>query len=105
LHKWDSAIDGNEKYIAETWGAGLAGLTGEDIKRGLESLSGEWPPSMPEFKELCLNGVKNGLGLDYTPPCHAEFKRDRAIESDTLISKRKKAARSAFANINKILKK
>lgn len=40
----------------ETWGAGLAGLTGEQMKRGLSKClyeSPKWAPSLGEFRALC----------------------------------------------------
>ena len=35
------------------WGNGLAGLTADDVKRGLEVWQEDWPPSLPEFKKAC----------------------------------------------------
>ena len=98
-------MQGNEEYAVKVWGEGLTNISGEQIKRGLNALTGEWPPSMPEFKELCLNGVKSGLGLDYRPPYHTEFTPEKRLESDTIKTKRKKAAKLAFTNIHKIMKK
>lgn len=37
----------------DEWRQGLAGMTGEQIKRGLETWDGEWPPSLPEFRNAC----------------------------------------------------
>ena len=34
-HRWTAAIDGIEHCVVTEWSRGLAGLTGEQIKRGL----------------------------------------------------------------------
>lgn len=69
LHKWVSAIEGIEEQVVDEWSRGLAGLSGDDIKRGLDSWSEPWPPSLPEFRAACLGrvGGKNEFGLDYIP--------------------------------------
>lgn len=41
------------------WAQGLAGMTGDDIKRGLDEWQGEWPPSLPEFVAAC-KGQQDG---------------------------------------------
>lgn len=40
----------------EMWGAALAGMTGEQMKQGLEQCAKKhvWPPTIAEFKELCF---------------------------------------------------
>jgi len=35
------------------WSERLAGLTGEQIKHGLDNLTSAWPPTPHEFKDLC----------------------------------------------------
>jgi hypothetical protein len=59
-HRWISnhgdADDG-------TWLEGLAGVTLDGIKRGLEACrdSGEeWPPSLPKFRAMCLGRDHEG---------------------------------------------
>lgn len=40
------------------WGRELAGYSGAEIKRGLDSLgTREWPPTLPEFKKLCRRPI------------------------------------------------
>lgn len=62
-HKWSSHYgvavreDGELSESARMWQRGLAGLSVEQIKRGLDvMISGyyEWPPSLPKFRGLCL---------------------------------------------------
>lgn len=52
-HKWASSYG---ELDDGTWAAGLADLELEDIRRGIEAVrdSGkEWPPSLPEFRDMC----------------------------------------------------
>jgi hypothetical protein len=51
--KWVSAIDGIEELAVTEWAEALSGLTGGDIKRGLDAWDGEWPPSAMEFLRAC----------------------------------------------------
>lgn len=61
-HKWSSfhPTDEMASLAMDEWRSGLAGLTGEQIKQGLETWEGEWPPSLPEFKQACI-GSQAGL--------------------------------------------
>ncbi|MEW6647826.1 MAG: hypothetical protein AB1450_11545 [Pseudomonadota bacterium] len=54
-HKWISAFpsaDAIDLAKAE-WGARLAGISGEEIRRGLDTWRNEWPPSVDEFRNAC----------------------------------------------------
>lgn len=42
------------------WAKGLEGLTGEQIRQGLEAWDAAWPPSLPEFRKACV-GERGGL--------------------------------------------
>jgi len=53
-HRWTSAIDGIEEQAVAAWGDALAGITGEQIRAGLDALADEWPPSAPKFRLHCL---------------------------------------------------
>ncbi len=53
-HKWASVAEKDDG----TWLAGLAGVTPEQVSHALGRLVTEgfkWPPSLPEFRELCAN--------------------------------------------------
>jgi hypothetical protein len=53
-YRWASAYGTTDQ--SGTWSKGLAGLTAEDIGRGVRrviDLGMEWPPSLPEFRKLC----------------------------------------------------
>ena len=55
MNKWVSGIHGVESEAIEQWSIGLSGLTGENIKLGLERCRDlEWPPSIKEFRSLCI---------------------------------------------------
>lgn len=65
-HRWHAplgpCVDGNGRLSesALTWQAGLSGLSLEQIKGGLEAMlrnADGWPPSLPEFRELCLKST------------------------------------------------
>lgn len=53
-HRWVSQH--GETDAGGTWARGLAGLTGQDIARGMARVvasGAEWPPGLPEFRALC----------------------------------------------------
>lgn len=69
-HKWASHLgvasleSGLLSDAAKTWQQGLAGITVEQIKHGFDVLifkSHDWPPSLPEFRKLCLSGSKEDV--------------------------------------------
>ena len=54
-HKWLSAYPpGRTLDIAlGEWALGLAGFSADEIKHGLDSWDCEWPPTLPQFREVC----------------------------------------------------
>jgi len=51
------AEDGRLTIYGDTWAKGLAGLTPEQLARGLEACitrSDPWPPVLAEFRAMCL---------------------------------------------------
>jgi hypothetical protein len=61
LSKWTDNFKNNEELLQiakREWAEGLAGLDGEQIKKGLDSCrkSLEWPPSIATFRTLCREG-------------------------------------------------
>jgi len=104
-HKWVSGYGealtsaGDLSQTAETWLIGLSGVTGEQFASGLEICvkSGEaWPPTLPEFREMCLGKKKNEFGLNYVPECYRkqpERKRERLLSSDSRDAKRKELSK------------
>lgn len=57
-HAWVSNYGASpEGVAADTWAAVLAGLTPQQIAQGLQRLTlqgGDWPPSAPAFRALCI---------------------------------------------------
>lgn len=57
LQKFTSSFPDEETKAEwlEMWGAGLAGMTGEQVKKGLEQCARtlSWAPTIAEFKGLC----------------------------------------------------
>lgn len=104
-HKWTSTIDGIEDIAVSEWAAGLTGITGEQIKRGLDTWNGDWPPSLNEFKKACAGNGKNDFGLDYVPEYYRkETRPERILESDPDKARRKKAARAGVAAMREAMK-
>jgi hypothetical protein len=65
-HRWDAPLgpcvdaSGRLSDSAATWQAGLSGLSLEQVKGGLDALLRnhlDWPPSLPEFRALCLQST------------------------------------------------
>jgi len=65
-HRWVSAYgvhvdeSGQLSGAAETWSQGLAGLSREQLQHGFDALLKarlEWPPTLPEFLDLCSAGA------------------------------------------------
>jgi len=61
-HKWTSSYG---EIPNKTWINGLLFIDPENIKKGLTELlknKSEWPPSLPEFINLCLNNnIKHAI--------------------------------------------
>jgi hypothetical protein len=57
-HAWTSSMgDDPNGSTGNTWRAGLAGLSPPQISTGLAACmarGGEWPPSLPSFRAMCL---------------------------------------------------
>lgn len=57
MQKWASQFTSDAMLAnwRETWGEGLAGLTADQVRRGLNGCANlDWPPSLPEFRRLCV---------------------------------------------------
>jgi hypothetical protein len=77
----------------DTWAEELAGLTGEQIKNGLNNLPEDYPPTPKQFKKLCI-GMNEHNTKAYKP-----FDRSKALE----LKADKEAARKHMNDIKKIL--
>ena len=46
--------------LRQAWAEELAGYTGEELRHGLEACKTKtWPPTLPEFTQLCRPGLDN----------------------------------------------
>jgi len=54
-HKWTSQHPTPDliRISLEQWGEVLGNLTLDEVAHGLEAWRGAWPPSAPEFREIC----------------------------------------------------
>jgi hypothetical protein len=62
-HRWTASF-GEQTDPGDVWARCLQGLTPQDIANGLGvvAISGaEWPPTAPQFREMCLNHSIAGL--------------------------------------------
>ena len=84
-YRWSSAYPGEvlPGALAE-WAEGLSGVTGEQIKAGLAALDSPWPPSLPEFREICAGsrGRINNAAYRLTAP--QRVIKQKPIWPDTL---------------------
>ena len=79
--RWTASIDGIEEDAVREWGRALGEMQPEQVRRGLDSLSGEWPPTLPEFRALCLGRGRNEYGLDYVPEYHRQTNPERLLDA------------------------
>jgi hypothetical protein len=64
-HRWTGSF-GVSADQSHAWAATLGGLTGAQIANGLAALvarGDEWPPSAPDFRNLCAGSSPEALGL------------------------------------------
>jgi len=76
-HRWISGYGAQPNTLAvQLWGEGLEGLDETQIKTGIQAcfkLTDEWPPSLPQFRKLCLDipplmQVKQDMRQSHRPP-------------------------------------
>ena len=107
-HKWTSAMQGLEDAAVEEWSTGLGGFTGEQIARGLSEWQGDWPPSLPEFKNACIGKIDESGGDPYYCPTFNGPTLPRITDRSRLLSsdereRSRSAARSLLAETRKKL--
>ena len=59
------------------WGRRLAGLSGEEIKRGLDTWTDKWPPNVESFRAACL-GRDNPHGSAAYKPFQRALPKQKA---------------------------
>jgi hypothetical protein len=80
-HRWTVSFHGIEETAMREWAMALADMTPEQIRRGLDSLNSDWPPTLPEFKRLCMGRGVNEFGLDYVPQVYRETRFERRLDA------------------------
>lgn len=76
-HKWSSFIDGIEELAVQEWSEQLSGLTGDEIKYGLDTWKEDWPPSSVEFVKCCKQ--QSGAWQHNTAAYKEYVPRDRQL--------------------------
>jgi len=56
LAKWSTPISGIEDRAVKEWAIGLDGITNAQLKYGVDSWDNDWPPTLPEFRRMCIGG-------------------------------------------------
>jgi len=82
-HKFTGSIEGIELLAAEEWSQGLSGLSGTQIKKGLDTWQEPWPPSLPEFREACTGA---SVDWEFSTPIIFNNSQRAIIHSMELIS-------------------
>ncbi|WP_430009863.1 hypothetical protein [Methylophaga lonarensis] len=76
------------------WQEVLGGLTDEQIVHGLHVLDSDWPPSVTEFKKLCL-GAQPAEGWEHNTAAYRMVSGQRGIEQKADKGKAKAALAQA----------
>ena len=77
-HRWTASF-GVSADQSHAWAATLGGLTGQRIADGLAALvtrGDEWPPSAPDFRNLCIGASPEALGLPAVEKSYREACRN-----------------------------
>lgn len=77
-HRWTASF-GVSADQSHAWAATLGGLTGQQIADGLAALvtrGDEWPPSAPDFRNLCTGASPEALGLPAVEKAYREACRN-----------------------------
>lgn len=75
-HKWTSSFGLVGEGAFETWTKGLAPLSANDIRQGMDrclNREEEWPPTLPAFRHLCKEArpEEENAAMYRTPTCLA----------------------------------
>lgn len=79
-HKWTSAYGDNpNEGAATTWAKGLGGIQPRQLADGLRNClasADPWPPSLPEFRAMCLSiPTLAAVRLEIRSGDHSQFAR------------------------------
>lgn len=91
-HRWTSQ-QGEDPN--DTWLRGLADVTPKQFGAGLRACcnSGEgWPPTLPEFRALCVGGSPDGITGAWGTGAHRIYQPERLLDSMTTDERKAKLA-------------
>jgi len=96
---------------AQTWASALRDVTGQQLADGLRACldrQDTWPPTLPEFKQLCDGKISeiNEFGMNYIPEYHREQKTPltKRLSSDARKEKRENQLAEHMPKLREILK-
>jgi len=106
-HEGSAVVDGKPTPGFLVWCEKLEGLTGQQIKMGIEALEARlerasqadkeiWPPSYAEFKGLCLMSKHpDGRDIEWSENWQKWYKRDELLAIENKTAKEELAARNS----------
>lgn len=103
-HGWVSNF-GGEIDPGNYWAACLRGISSERIRAGLSALAeagGDWPPSAPKFRKLCLG--ESGAGHRGELEAHREWRPERLLEDISARERAREAGRSQLDGLRKMFR-
>lgn len=59
MQKWTSSIEGIEELAINEWSDVLSGITGDQVKHGLNEWKEDWPPTAHQFRSACIGEQKD----------------------------------------------
>lgn len=73
-HRWTTTYQDDDmmRIAVAEWHRELKGFRPEDIRRGLESVPDDWPPTLPQFAKACLPDLS---GTWIEDKVQAEYRR------------------------------
>jgi hypothetical protein len=81
---WTAHIDGIEEQAVDEWAKALADLSAEQLRHGLsrlETAHPKYPPTLFEFRGLCLKRGVNEHGLTFVPEYYRETRHERLLDA------------------------
>ena len=81
---WTAHIDGIEEQAVDEWAKALSDLNAEQLRHGLSRLEDEhpkYPPTLFEFRRLCLKRGVNEFGLTFVPEYYRETRHERLLDA------------------------
>jgi len=82
------------------WTDQLSDFTDDQIKRGILNIESQFPPSLPEFKKLCLTDRRNGDNWQHkASPAYKIYQRERLLPDKSAKERSRAAMKAALQEI------